>query len=505
MAISRQHPFISPIGCGSALVVMMGVAIVTLLSGGEQFNPGDLSAIAKPAGTSVTVGTATSHAEFEMDCRECHVPFRGINAARCEECHTTVGDERATRSGLHGSDHVGDTTRCQDCHREHQGRTADLLADARKQFNHSTLVFSLARHVRDYAQKPLVTQCATCHTGASFATEMSSCTLCHGAHDQVFMLDHTAAFGSGCLACHDGTDTMTGFDHGQTDFPLKALHATVACAECHTAEVAPPDAPTECAACHAESIASHAGMFGADCAACHTPAGWSPATLDTATFDHKSTGFELTSHATDYDGTPFTCRTCHTGMVNFTEQGAFTFDQQRCVECHTQADAAFMTQHTQEFGLDCLSCHDGSGNMKNFDHANFFVLDGQHATLTCEQCHVQKKFKGTSKECVSCHAEPQVHLGIFGADCAACHTTSAWTPARLTQHAFPLDHGEQGEVACATCHPSTYPAYTCYGCHEHVEAEIVREHAEENIRGEKLNDCMACHANGQKENEGGDG
>ena len=29
----------------------------------------------------------------------------------------------------------------------------------------------------------------------------------------------------------------------------------------------------------------------------------------------------------------------------------------------------FTLTHTQDFGSDCLNCHDGSDRMKNFDHA----------------------------------------------------------------------------------------------------------------------------------------
>ena len=165
-----------------------------------------------------------------------------------------------------------------------------------------------------------------------------------------------------------------------------------------------------------------------------------------------------------------------------------------------------MTQHIQERGAKCVNCHNGAGNMKDFDHNRVFVLDGQHAAVQCLTCHVEEKFRGTPKECAGCHQEPQIHAGLFGVDCAACHTTTAWAPAMLTQHTFPLDHGrrspsggEQGEITCATCHTNSYVTYTCYGCHEHDPAEIQRTHAQEDIAGERLNECAACHAAGHKE------
>jgi hypothetical protein len=199
-----------------------------------------------------------------------------------------------------------------------------------------------------------------------------------------------------------------------------------------------------------------------------------------------------------FDGTPFTCAGCHAGA---SAQTLPAVDGPVCAECHALADQAFMTAHMQTFGLDCTSCHDGTGALRDFDHNQFFVLDGAHAPLACEACHAEQRFKGTPAECAGCHAEPEVHAGVFGAECAACHTTTAWTPAALRAHIFPLDHGGQGEVACATCHVERYPAYTCYGCHEHTPEETQRQHAEEGLTTEQLLDCAECHPSGQEDGE----
>ena len=492
----RQQPFFSPLGCSAALLLIAGVVAAVLITGGDLMIPGPLSAQSQPDSGVKATGAFASHAAFESDCGQCHAPFQGIEAARCERCHTTVADERARGIGLHGTPQVTNVARCQACHPEHQGRDYKLLAAARQTFNHQNLKFSLALHVRDYAQQPLARQCQTCHVASTYAVSTEACTACHGAHDQAFMSDHSAAFGADCLACHDGVDKMKGFNHSQTKFPLTDRHEQAACAACHKPAVAVADTPTECVGCHAEPQV-HAGMFGAGCATCHTPAAWAPAKVNNAVFDHTRTGFALTSHGKDFDGTAFPCTKCHPGAVRLVAAGASTFDQQVCVACHTRADSQFMTDHTQKYGSDCVSCHDGAGNMVNFDHKSFFVLDGQHAALKCDQCHANRQFKGTPKQCAGCHAEPKVHAGLFGADCAACHTSGAWTPARLTRHTFPLDHGGQGQVPCGTCHPDTYPAYTCYGCHDHVQTEIINSHAEKNIQGDQLSNCAACHASGR--------
>jgi len=255
--------------------------------------------------------------------------------------------------------------------------------------------------------------------------------------------------------------------------------------------VDPKSVATQCQACHAEPK-SHAGMFGTDCAACHTANGWTPAKVDGKAFDHAKTGFVLTSHQKNFDGSAFTCKNCHTASD-------FKFNLQTCVDCHGKQNASFMTQHIQKYGNDCKSCHDGSGNLKNFDHSKTtFALDGKHATTECAKCHVNNKFKGTPKTCVSCHADPKVHAGLFGTQCDSCHTTQAWIPAQLKNHRFPLNHGSRVDSSCKTCHTTTYTQYTCYGCHEHTQANIERKHREERVPLQDLPNCVKCHPTGRE-------
>jgi hypothetical protein len=158
-----------------------------------------------------------------------------------------------------------------------------------------------------------------------------------------------------------------------------------------------------------------------------------------------------------------------------------------------------MASHQEQYGADCISCHDGMDRMSGFSHEAVFPLEGKHAEIPCQDCHVGRVFAGTSTACVQCHAEPAIHAGFFGLDCQYCHTAQAWTPGLLRMHRFPLDHGEQGEIACQVCHPSSYVEYTCYGCHEHQPEEIAKKHQEEGIRQDELVNCTQCHPTGKKE------
>jgi hypothetical protein len=246
----------------------------------------------------------------------------------------------------------------------------------------------------------------------------------------------------------------------------------------------------------------HGGIQAAEalrCAQCHADhqgRDFAPASVALVNFDHTVTGFPLDRHTENYDGSPFDCQTCHLG-------DGYTFAEETCADCHSAAEAAFIAEHILAFGSNCLGCHDGTGRLANFDHAQFFVLDGAHASVECAACHVDRRFKGTPTECVACHAEPEVHVGLLGTDCATCHSTTAWTPARLENHTFPLDHGAEDEeiATCATCHPNTFQEYTCYGCHKHQPDKMAKHHAEKGIFEPQLSNCAVCHPRGDKEED----
>lgn len=258
--------------------------------------------------------------------------------------------------------------------------------------------------------------------------------------------------------------------------------------------------PLRCVACHTgvrDQVAARSGLHGRlqnpdACTLCHTDHQGRDADITTTAltdFPHQQVGFSLVHHRQRANDQLFTCADCH-------PTPDYRFDQTLCKNCHADIDAAFMAQHLADFGPDCLACHDGSGAMTAFDHNALFVLDGAHANLECIDCHVNHQFKDIGSDCLTCHAEPEVHRGQFGADCIACHTTTAWSPALLLEHAFPLDHGSRTESECQVCHPANYVTYTCYGCHEHDPARVQREHQEEGIRD--FENCIECHPTGRE-------
>lgn len=111
--------------------------------------------------------------------------------------------------------------------------------------------------------------------------------------------------------------------------------------------------------------------------------------------------------------------------------------------------------------------------------------------MTCSKCHLNARtfadFQTAAQDCNSCHRADEPHEGRFGVDCAACHSTDAWTPAKFDHNlaAFKLE-GEHAEVSCESCHQNGVYKNTptdCYSCHKQ----------DDDHNGQYGTDCSACH------------
>jgi hypothetical protein len=115
----------------------------------------------------------------------------------------------------------------------------------------------------------------------------------------------------------------------------------------------------------------------------------------------------------------------------------------------------------------------------SFNHnATGFLLGGAHIRVGCESCHIQGIFRGTPRDCATCHrpggrapGKPGSHIPTNTA-CDACHMSTSWTPANFSHRS--AQGVAQGQ--CATCHnggaaqgkPATHiqTSSACDSCHK---------------------------------------
>ncbi len=190
------------------------------------------------------------------------------------------------------------------------------------------------------------------------------------------------------------------------------------------------------------------------------------------------------------------CFACHAPL-----QGASV---ERCTTCHTIADIGLRTSkgvaipissarpafHQSLAKTDCMACHS--------DHPRPRLTK----TTSVRFEHTMLK-AGVRSNCQSCHKPPRDELHI-GQDlgCAACHQTAHWKPATFAHDRLFVLDGHH-DAACKTCHlGGNYQRYTCYGCHEHQEAQIIAEHRREGIAN--IENCVRCHRSAEGGGEGED-
>jgi hypothetical protein len=519
-------------GLIAAFITAFLIAGSALAGGGSMYSPGGLNATPGAA-----VGGVSSHAEIKGDCNACHTaPWESATMDdRCSTCHTNVAAEIADVNSIHGRMmQIDQGAKCRDCHPEHHGPDALLTVLERWTFPHDVASFSLKQHQLKDGNDPFL--CSDCHGQDVTKFDQVTCVNCHAPKDMTFMVGHTVAFGFECLNCHDGFDRFGGdFSHDAFAFKLIDKHAAAQCAQCHINSFTIADlqsAKQDCFACH-QAHDSHAGSLGTDCAACHSPEGWKP-----STFDHSRSEFKLDGqhvpvecakcHANNvFKGTPRDCYSCHAAKDN--HQGQFgtncaachntsgwqnvSYDHKdtafpitglhqavECKACHVNgiykgtpttcyACHAAQDNHKGQYGQDCALCHDTSG-WKNisFDHSkSAFPLSGSHTSLACKACHVNGKFKGTPKDCYSCHAAKDNHNGQFGKNCGSCHKPTKWSDVFYdhSASAFPLS-GSHTSLACKACHVNgTFKGAPkdCYSCHA----------AKDKHSGQFGTNCGSCH------------
>lgn len=425
-------------------------------------------------------------AHISVDCASCHIGgvFQGTSH-ECYNCHHAAFD--STRNPNHTANNYNHN--CAICHSMSSWHGATL--------DHNQTAFPLTGAHR-------TTACDQCHVGGRFAGTPTDCWSCHQAdYNGVEDPNHvTGNYDHNCAVCHttDNWDHGT-FDHTRARFQLAGAHTRLACDACHAGKRY-NGTPLDCYTCHQARFEATRNpdhvqhSYNHDCTICHTQESWHG-----VTFDHSQTQFPLTgAHQTT------NCEKCHVA-------GQYTGTPTDCWTCHQQKalDVTNPNHQTLNYEHDCTVCHNTtSWDQVTFDHnRSQFPLTGSHRTVDCIQCHANKVFTGTPRECYPCHQDKFEHPnagndpdhvgGGYPHDCTICHNTDAWHPSTFdhSRTQFPLTGGHR-TARCSDCHTNGQWAglsTECYPCHqadyEHPErfGHTPPNHVSRNFD----HVCTSCH------------
>ncbi len=225
-------------------------------------------------------------------------------------------------------------------------------------------------------------ECSRCHARFEKKTQDRLCRDCHEAID-------------------DDITARTGF-HGR----------------------APAVKDQPCKSCHTDHIGRNANIV----------------LLNSATFDHETTDFDLLgSHS------GISCSACHKPEKKYSEAAT------DCYSCHKEQDA-----HKGNLGEQCGDCHVPEA-WKEFDYdhdATDFPLEGKHKDVLCASCHLNEQYEDTPQDCNSCHYLNDIHNGRNGTKCQDCHNTQQWDKSKFDHDRdteFRL-RGKHSDIPCEACH-----------------------------------------------------
>ena len=269
---------------------------------------------------------------------------------------------------------------------------------------------------------------------AGHAKYESECSRCHARFEKKTQ-DRL------CRDCHKDIDedisTGTGF-HGQ----------------------APAVKNQPCKSCHTDHIGRNANTV----------------LLNSTTFDHEVTDFELLGNHSGVS-----CSACHAPDKKYSEAAT------DCYNCHKEQD-----RHKGNLGEQCGDCHvPDAWQDFDYDHdATDFPLEGKHQDVLCGSCHLNERYEDTPRNCNSCHYLNDIHNGRNGTQCQDCHNVQQWDKSKFDHDrdtAFRL-HGKHRDIRCEACHTDALakskPRKECYSCHRNDDRHKGRY-------GQK---CQSCHS-----------
>lgn len=316
-----------------------------------------------------------------------------------------------------------------------------------------------------------ITECTTCHTFKFYAEAVSSwdCVRCHGPFDMPTHTGLAMHADIACANCHDPhrpvdetaaecTDCHDAFEVRHGDPELSGT-----CADCHGGHKLASEAAS-CMKCHQEAPAKvpSTAVFGridsghSACVQCHEPHSFSEATAVRCESCHKRTSVLAERTARDHRR----CNSCHD------PHAVRAAGDRTCMGCHQEVASS----HPVEDQGNCVSCHEPHPKR------------AAQIALQCTQCHeeagTENGYHAARTVCTDCHAPHAFDLSTIAVQslCVDCHSTQAKWTRRIPDH-----------TSCQSCHEGTAHALgepaACASCHGDIQAASPEGHRE----------CASCH------------
>jgi hypothetical protein len=403
-----------------------------------------------------------------------------IGTAACTSCHKN-SDTLFANQTVKGkpANHMPTTLDCgtSGCH-DNKAKAAAGDANAYANFANTRL---------DHAKASLTANCASCHSGATWAgsqtpksktsitghvttTQDCSASGCHAkavSGRSAATSACASAFGAyqcwgdglyphtettGCSSCHTGSGAYGATVQTGGHIPVKA---GTSCELCHLVSVNGSTSPVIAKyTVWSSAVIQHSGVDTASCVTCHgdsnvfsQPAGYQP--TNKASF-FKGVGVARTPVTPAHVATTADCRTCHsastTSYVDWKNAG---YDHQGVTT-----------------GCGNSGCHNGSNGPPR---AGKSATDPKHLTTTqdCSLCHLAS-FGSGANAYQAWGGATMKHTGInfTSQPCNSCHAdkTVATPPTYRFQGPTPPGYIEPTTTAGSSSHQATGGA-DCQSCH----------------------------------------
>ncbi len=190
------------------------------------------------------------------------------------------------------------------------------------------------------------------------------------------------------------------------------------------------------------------------------------------------------------------CAACHTPIAGV--------EASKCIVCHADNKALLQRQPTAFHAniQSCTPCHlehrGRTARPTDMDHATLARIGLRQLEKSSKDARTQavqiknwlEQTNGVALSgaklqrderalnCATCHQTKDRHLGLFGTDCAQCHTTDKWT---ITE----FRHPSAASQSCAQCHQAPPSHYM-----EHFHMVSMRVAGQEHAN---VQQCFLCH------------